>query len=136
MTDEKTLSQLQTLVTQMIELIKLNQRVVNEVIKSNVDLRNELSRIPSKLDDLIMEMKKFMSLVEAAGMQESMPSTETMKPLSDNLKKMVEQNQRLIENNQAILEALDNMNKKLRSGTPVSQLLSMYPNLKLRRESK
>ena len=111
MTEEKSISNLQTLVTQMLELIKLNQRVVNEVIKSNVDLRNELSRIPSKLDDLIMEMKKFMSLVEAAGMQESMPSTETMKPLSDNLKKMVEQNQRLIENNQAILEALDNMNK-------------------------
>ena len=120
----------------MLDLIKLNQRVVNEVIKSNVDLRNELSRIPSKLDDLIMEMKRFLSLIEAAGMEEGLPSTETLKPLEDNLKKMVEQNQRMIENNQAILESLDNMNKKLRSGTPVSQLLSMYPNLKLRRENK
>ena len=130
------MSHLQTLIAQMLDLIKLNQRVVNEVIKSNVDLRNELSRIPSKLDDLIGEMKRFMSMIEAAGMEESLPTNETMKPLSDNLKKMIEQNQRLIENNQAILESLDNMNKKLRSGTPVSQLLSMYPNLKLRRESK
>ena len=129
-------SQVQALVTQMIELIKLNQRVVNEVIKSNVDLRNELSRIPGKLDDLIMEMKRFLSLVEAAGMEEAATPSEAIKPLTEHLKKMVEQNQRLMENNQAILEALDNINKKLRSGTPVSQLLAMYPSLKLRRGSK
>jgi uncharacterized membrane protein len=133
---ESNLSQLEALIAQMLDLIKLNQRVVTDVIKSNVDLRNELSRIPSKLDDLITQIKQFISLVEAAGMEEAGPASESMKPLSDSLKKMVEQNQRLIENNQAILEALDNMNKKLRTGTPVSQLLSMYPNLKLRREVK
>jgi len=132
---ESNLSQLEALIAQMLDLIKLNQRVVTDIIKSNVDLRNELSRIPSKLDDLITQMRQFLSLIEAAGMEESAPA-EAMKPLSDSLKKMVEQNQRLIENNQAMLEALDNMNKKLRAGTPVSQLLSMYPNLKLRRESK
>ena len=133
---EENPPQSQGMIAQMIDLIKLNQRVVNEVIKSNVDLRNELSRLPSKIDDLIAEMKKFISMVEAAGMEESMSSGETMKPVSDNLKKIVEQNQRLIENNQAMLEALDDMNKKLKGGTPASQLLSMYPTLKLRRENK
>jgi uncharacterized coiled-coil protein SlyX len=107
---------------------------VNDVIQANTELRNEISRLPSKLDDLITTMKSFISLVEAAGKEEISTPTESLKPISEQLQKMIEQNQKLLESNQAILEQLDSMNRKLKGGTPVSHLLASYPRLKLRKE--
>lgn len=126
--------QLQSLITQVVELIRTNQKIVDDVIHANTELRNELSKLPSKIDDLTVAMKNFISLVEAAGREDiSTPGPEAFKPLTEQLQKIADQNQKLLENNQSVLEELDNINKKLRSGTPVSQLLSAYPGLKLRR---
>jgi methyl-accepting chemotaxis protein len=129
-----TIPQLQALINQIIELIRSNQKIVNDVIQANTELRNEISRLPSKLDDLITTMKSFISLVEAAGKEEISTPTESLKPISEQLQKMIEQNQKLLESNQAILEQLDSMNRKLKGGTPVSHLLASYPRLKLRKE--
>ncbi|MHA1874689.1 MAG: hypothetical protein ACTSVB_11305 [Candidatus Heimdallarchaeaceae archaeon] len=130
-----TIPQLQALINQIIELIRSNQKIVNDVIQANTELRNELSKIPPKLDDVLTTMKNFISLVEAAGREEeTSPPTESLKPISEKLEKMIEQNQKILESNQAILEQLNTMNKKLKGGTPVSRLLASYPGLKLRKE--
>jgi len=130
-----SLPQLQTLINQIIELIRSNQKIVNDVIRANTDLRNEMSKIPPKMDELITSMKHFISLVEAAGKEEiTAPSAETMKPMEEHLKKLVEQNERLLESNDAVIEKLDNIGKKMKSGTPVSRIVSSYPGMKLRRE--
>ena len=134
-----TIPQLQSLINQIIELIRSNQKIVNEVIKANMDLRNEIARLPNKIDELTLEMKKFLSLIEAAGREEiTAPSPESMKPVTEQLQKLVEQNQKMVENNQAILEGLDNISKKIRpaGGTPVSHLMSSYPGLRFKREER
>ncbi|MFQ6020741.1 MAG: hypothetical protein ACE5J4_01820 [Candidatus Aenigmatarchaeota archaeon] len=132
--DAGLIPQVQSLITEIIELIRSNQKIVNEVIRANTDLRNEISRLPPKLDDLTDQMRKFIGLVEAAGREEiTTPGPESLKPLEDQLKKLVEQNQKLIENNQSILESLDSLGRKIKAGTPISQLLSSYPKLKLRK---
>lgn len=130
-----TIPQLQNLITQIIELIRSNQKIVNDVIQANAELRNEISKLPSKFEELTSMMKNFIALVEAAGKEEvSTPSAETFKPLTEYLQKMVDQNQKIMEGNQAMLDQLDNISKKLRGGTPVSQLMSSYPGIKFRRE--
>jgi hypothetical protein len=115
-------SDIQSLVVQIIELVRNNQAIVNEVVRDNTELRNKVS-------DLVSEMRKLISLIEASSEE---PEIET-KPMVDNLKKIVEQNQKLIESNQAVLERLDTLNRKVRGGTPISQLLAAYPKVKLRR---
>jgi len=130
-----TMPQLQSLITQIIELIRSNQKIVNDVIQANAELRNEISKLPPKLEELTNMMKNFISLVEAAGKEEvSAPSAESLKPLTEYMQKMVDQNQKLLESNQSMIEQLDNISKKLRGGTPVSQLMSSYPGLKFRKE--
>jgi predicted RNase H-like nuclease (RuvC/YqgF family) len=130
-----TIPQLQSLINQIIELIRSNQKIVNDVIQANSELRNEISKLPPKIEDLTNMMKSFITLVEAAGKEEvGTPSTEMLKPLTEYLQKMVDQNQKLLENNQAMVDQLDNISKKLKGGTPVSQLLSSYPGLKYKRE--
>lgn len=130
-----SIPQLQQLISQIVDLIRGNQKLIDSIVHADADLRNELSKIPPKIDDLARTMKDFIGLVEAAGREEiSTPGPEAMRPIVDELKKMSEQNQRIVENNQAVLESLDNINRKLKSGTPVSQLLSAYPGMKLRKE--
>jgi len=132
-----TIPQLQALITQIIDLIRSNQKIVNDVVQANTELRNELSRIPSKIDELIKSMKDFISLIEAAGKEEiAAPATESFKPMVEQLQKMVEQNQRLLESNEEMINKLDNIEKKIRGGTPVSRILSSYPGMRLRREVK
>ncbi len=139
-----SIPQLQNLINQIIELIRSNQKIVNEVVRANSELRNEISKLPPKMDELTNEMRKFLSLVEAAGREEiTAPSPEimkdSMKPLAEQLQKLVEQNERMVENNQSILEQLDTLSKKIArpvGGTPVSRVLSSYPTLKFRREEK
>lgn len=135
-----TVPQLQSLINQIIELIRSNQKIVNDVIQANAELRNEISKLPSKMDEMVTSIKNFISLIEAAGKEEvSVPGPEMMKPLTEQLKKMVEQNQKILENNQAMLDKLDNLAKRARRprrGTPVSELLTSYPGIRLRREVK
>jgi len=132
-----TVPQLQSLINQIIELIRSNQKIVNDVIQANSELRNEISKLPSKLDEVVTSMKNFISLVEAAGREEvSTPGPGIMKPVTEQLKKMVEQNQKILESNQAMLDKLDVVGRKVRRGTPVSELLTSYPGIRLRREVK
>ena len=129
--------QLQSLINQIIELIRSNQKIVNDVIQANSELRNELAKMPAKIDELTGLMKNFISLIEAAGKEEiSTPGPELMKPVTDELKKMVEQNQRILETNQSMIDKLDVMGRKMKRGTPVSELLSSYPSMRLRKEAK
>lgn len=123
---------MQNLINQIIELIRNNQKIVNDVIQANADLRNELSKLPPKIDELIDGMNNFLSLVEAAGKEEittppQQPNTDIFKPMVEELKKISEQNQKLVENNQALLEELNKMSKRVKGGIPVSTLLSNYP---------
>ena len=127
-----TTPQLQNLINQIIELIRNNQKIVNDVIQANTELRNELSKLPSKVDELLSTFNNFLSLVEAAGREEVKPpqpeiSPDVFKPVVEELKKVSEQNKKLIESNQSVLEELNKMSKRVKGGTPVSTLLSTYP---------
>jgi soluble cytochrome b562 len=126
--------QLQNLINQIIELIRNNQKIVNDVIQANNDLRNELSKLPSKMDELIDTINGFLELVEAAGKEEvsaapqtTQPNADAFKPIIDELKKISDQNQKLVESNQVVLDELNKMDRKLKGGMPVSTLLSNYP---------
>jgi methyl-accepting chemotaxis protein len=126
--------QLQNLINQIIELIRNNQKIVNDVIQANNDLRNELSKLPSKMDELIDTINGFLELVEAAGKEEVnvtpqpvQSNAEAFKPIIDELRKISDQNQKLVESNQVVLNELNKMDRKLKGGMPVSTLLSNYP---------
>ncbi len=125
--------QLQNLIAQIIELIKTNQKLIDEIVRADDRLRDELSKIPAKIDELIAGMKGFMDLIKVAGEGEVSFTPDAMKPVTEQFQKMVEQNQRLVESNQQVLESLSDISRKIKAGTPVSHLLSAYPQLKIKR---
>ena len=78
-------SEVRRLVEQVVELIKSNQRIIDDSIKANNDLISEVSKLPHKMDELILEMREFMKLLKVSAEEEEVSevSKEVLTPLID-----------------------------------------------------
>jgi hypothetical protein len=120
MEDVSSSSQVQKLMEQVIELVKSNQRIIDDVVKANAELREELTRIPGKMDKLIATVGDFVDILKAASEEEARsPSTGgvdagSFKPLTDKLGELVDQNRQSLEANQTMLSALETIDKRLK----------------------
>lgn len=113
----------------VIEIVRMNQLLVDELAKANDALRIELSRLPGKLDEMTTQLKELISFIKASGEEESAAVTqEAMKPVVDKLDEVVKTNKELSEKNDSLLELLDQIGKRLKGPTtgpmPVKQLLA------------
>ncbi len=120
------------LVDEVIELIKANQQIVDDLVRANLELRNEIARIPSKIDELLGTLNEFVSLLKSAS-QEEAPGTEAMKPLADSLTQLVEYNRKAVDSNQAMITALDTIDKRLKRLYVVPQRPQAGMNQMMRR---
>jgi hypothetical protein len=109
-------SEVRNLIEQIIELIKTNQRVIDDVIKSNADLRNEISKLPVKIDHLLDSMSEFLGLLKASASEETVSeiSKDVMSPVVERLEALIKQNKTSVETNQALLAGIDVMDKRLK----------------------
>ena len=109
-------SEVHKLIEQVIELIKSNQRIIDDSIKANNDLIAEISKVPKRVDDLIMEMREFMKLLKTSAESEEVSSIskEVMEPLVGKISELVEQNKKNFETNQAALTTLGVIEKRLK----------------------
>jgi len=117
MEDVSSTSQVQKLMEQVIELIKSNQRIIDDVVKANTELREELTKIPGRIDRLLETMNSFMNILKEASEEEEKETTigpEAFKPLTDKMNELIEQNQKSLENNQGMISALDTIDKRLK----------------------
>ncbi len=103
------------LLSDVVDIVRMNQMLVDELAKSNDALRIELSKLPGRLDDLILNMKELVSFIKTSGEQEvSGMSPDIMKPVVDKLDELVKSNKKITERNDAMLELLDDVGKKMR----------------------
>lgn len=109
-------SEVRRLVEQVVELIKSNQRIIDDSIKANNDLIGEVSKLPKKIDDLIIEMREFMKLLKVSAEEEEVSevSKEVMTPIVDKLDEMLEHNKKSFETDQAVLTTLGIIEKRLK----------------------
>jgi DNA repair exonuclease SbcCD ATPase subunit len=118
MEDTSSTSQVQKLMEQVIELIKSNQRIIDDVVKANAELRDELAKIPGKIDKLFGTLNDFMDLLKTASEEEERAGTgmgpEAVKPLVEKLTEMVNQNKQSLEADQTMLTALETIDKRLK----------------------
>jgi len=109
---------------EVIDIVRMNQELVNELAKSSDALRIELARLPGKIDELINNMKELISFIRTAGEQESVGiSQEAVKPIVDKLDEMVKTNKTISEKNDSMLELLDDISRKMKS--PVARPMPM-----------
>jgi len=99
----------------VIDIMRMNQQLVDELAKSNDALRIELSKLPAKLDELIANLKELISFIKSSGEEEAVGITqEAMKPLVEKMDELVKANKTASETNEAMLELLNEINKRLK----------------------
>ncbi len=99
----------------VIDIVRMNQQLVDELAKSSDAMRIELSKLPGKLDELIVNLKELVSFIRASGDTGSVGMTQDMmKPVVDKLDEMVKTNKAITEKNDSMLELLDEIDKKMK----------------------
>jgi methyl-accepting chemotaxis protein len=116
----------------VMEIIKMNQMLVDEVIKANDSLRMELSRLPGKIEELIVNIKEIVDFIKSSGEEQSSEVTkEAMKPVVDKLDEMVKINRTMTEKSDSMLELLDEIGNKLkRPSTTTMPLRPLMPQVR------
>ncbi len=107
-------SEVQKLIDQIIELIKSNQRIINDVIKSDSELRSEISRLPVSIGNLIAKMDEFLGILKTTAGDDEDLSQQAMAPLVDKINELVDQNKKTLETNQAVLANLTSIDNRLK----------------------
>lgn len=107
------------LLDDIVDIVRMNQMLVDELAKSNDALRIELSKLPGRLDELIVNMKELISFIKTSGEQEMVGTTlgatpDIMKPVVEKLDEIVKENKKITEKNDSMLELLDDVGKRLR----------------------
>jgi predicted transcriptional regulator len=108
-------SEIRRLIEQIIELIKSNQRIIDDVIKADAELRHEISALPGKMDELIANINEFIDILKASASEEAGASSkEALDPLLKKITELVEQNKKTQEIGQATLTSLETIDKRLK----------------------
>ena len=132
-------SEVNRLIEQVVDLIKSNQKIIDNSIKANNDLIAEVSRLPKKMDDLILEMREFIKLLKISAEEEEVSnvSKEVMTPIVDKLAELLDQGKKNFETNQAALTTLGIIEKRLKrfyGPTPPPPISPMRPASEYRTE--
>ncbi len=119
-------SESRRLIEQIIELIKSNQRVIDDIVKSNFELRSEMSKVPGKIDQLISSMSEFMELLKTSATEDTVSeiSSNVMEPVVGRIGELVEQGKKGFDATQAMLTSLDTIDKRMKRLT--AQIAAMY----------
>jgi hypothetical protein len=97
---------------EMVDIIRMNQQIVDELAKANDALRIEISKLPARMEELISNMKELISFIKASVIEET-TGTNTNVPANKKLEELIETNKKIVENNQAVLGVLEDLGKKL-----------------------
>jgi len=104
---------------EIIQIIRMNQEIVDALIKANDSLRIELSKLPLKLEELTKKIDELIELIKAAGEEETESKVSVdNKPLIEKIEKLTEINNKILENNEALISLLEEISRKLTRPQP------------------
>jgi len=101
---------------QLVEIVRMNQQLVDELAKANDALRIELSRLPGKLDELIGNLNELISFIKATGGAEAADAAAgaSLDPLLKKMDALIEGNKRIVESNETMLASIDQLSMRLK----------------------
>ncbi|MDI6798554.1 MAG: hypothetical protein QMD12_00955 [Candidatus Aenigmarchaeota archaeon] len=100
---------------EMVDIIRMNQQLVDELAKANDALRIEISRLPARLEEVVNSINELLTYIKASATEETgAPTPMSFKPLTDKLDQLIEQNKKIVESNQALSAVLSEIGEKLK----------------------
>jgi chromosome segregation ATPase len=98
---------------EIVEMVRMNQQIVDEIAKADDALRIEISKLPAKLDELISQLTELLSFIKASAVEEAGP-TESLKPMLEKMDALIEGNKKIAEGTQSMLESIDELSDKVK----------------------
>ncbi|MBU4300480.1 MAG: hypothetical protein ABIF85_00875 [Nanoarchaeota archaeon] len=116
MENTKTTNNLEKFIDKMMDMVELNQKIIEDIVRSNQATREDIGILVGKLDSLQAKISSFVEMVQSAAESDvaqtaAESTTETIKPLIDRLETMSDQTK---ETNAQLVESLGNIEKLLR----------------------
>jgi chromosome segregation ATPase len=98
---------------EILEMVRMNQQIVDEIAKADDALRIEISKLPAKMDELISHLNELLSFIKASAVEETGPA-ESLKPMLEKMDALIEGNKKIAEGTQSMLESIDELSEKMR----------------------
>jgi methyl-accepting chemotaxis protein len=99
---------------ELVDIVRMNQQIVDELAKANDALRIELSKLPSRLEDLTSKVEELINFIRASA-EEEVASKEGVSPvIAQKLDQLIEMTKKMVESNQAVQSTLEELEKRLR----------------------
>ncbi len=109
--------------SEVVEIIRMNQQIVDELAKANDALRIEISKLPGKMDELIGNLNELISYIKAAAGTTEGESTvgagANMGPLLKKMDQLIEGNKKIVESNESVMATIDQLSTKLKRPQPL-----------------
>ena len=102
---------------EVVDVIRMNQQIVNELSKANDAMRLELSKMTQKLEELTSSLNELLSYIKAAAIEETPQPQEAVKNLDERMNELTDVNKKIIESNRAVLSILEEIDRKLKRPT-------------------
>ncbi len=105
------------LIDKILDMTELNQRIIDEVVKANQGLREDIAVLIGKLDNLHDKVDEFVTMIKEAGENESEDKLaeqiveKSVKPLVEAIEKS---NNEALESNKMMVDLLMNIEKRLK----------------------
>lgn len=110
--------------SELVEIVRMNQEIVDEMAKANDALRIEVGKLPGKLEELISNMNELVSYIKAAGAaggeaDAGRPAAMDFEPLLKKMDMLIEGNKKIVETNDTMISNLENLSSRLKRPGPV-----------------
>jgi regulator of replication initiation timing len=103
---------------ELVDIIRMNQQIVDEMAKSNDALRIELSKLPSRIEQTLARLDELVSFIKASGGEGGEAAVGVdMQPMLEKLTQIAETNSKILETNQALLSSMEDVQRKLKRPT-------------------
>ncbi len=110
--------EIRRLIEEIVELIKGNQRVLDDTLKANAELRDEVAKLPGRMDALIGHLTEFVDMLKSAGEQPEAAAPvldpKVFSGLEGRLAELGELQRKGLEIQQAMLASLSVIDKRLK----------------------
>lgn len=101
---EKESGEYKGIIREVMSLVKSNQQMVDEIVKSNNELRLQLEKIPRKVDQVLDQWEEFLDILEESEKQSRYSQQDNI--TSEKLEKLIELNQELLESMDSIKKGI------------------------------
>lgn len=118
METSKSATNFERFIDKVLNMVEMNQKIVDEVVKANQGLREDISVLISKMDDAQSKMTDFMEIIKDAGEEgggESMNKDLIEHIISPFVDKFESASNKTTETSTQIVDTLSSIEKRLKT---------------------